>query len=431
MKEAGRPNEVADNDEATQRHHFSEKMRFDGGQFSNPQATLGRAAEPGDTGGEVRSPGPRRPTLEAQMEQDIRPHQGFHPLDAPNPGAGVAPASVRRGLCTSAAAAGHARAEEADPSPGDFEVSNLNSSLPDEIASQREVAPEGVPVMGGPTQPATEPLPPPGEHVGEAVERSAEWAASQGGHAPGGTPLTSDSGPLRSLRTLARPTGARRGVHSTHLAAAPASAGGAPPEDRTSSGASEFPGSAEGGGAAGGVREGGRAGEGGGAGPRSGDLCSEEDVQRGGEGGPLGAGADEAQLQHDRVQGTGVGEAGGKGGGGQAAAMMDEAAAEEERISNPDSKEAERTDALGGKFGTEAAAAVPGGRNLEDTLAGAQTEEQKREAAALASEQAERGPNVGFEKAGIDNTISREADVGRDPSGGAYGTESAARQGKL
>lgn len=38
------------NDEATQMHHFSEKMRFDKSHYSNAQKATGAAAMPGDTG---------------------------------------------------------------------------------------------------------------------------------------------------------------------------------------------------------------------------------------------------------------------------------------------------------------------------------------------------------------------------------------------
>jgi hypothetical protein len=34
-----------------QRHHFSEKQRFDSQRFENPQQAVGMAAAPGDTGG--------------------------------------------------------------------------------------------------------------------------------------------------------------------------------------------------------------------------------------------------------------------------------------------------------------------------------------------------------------------------------------------
>ncbi|GAB4824037.1 hypothetical protein N2152v2_011083 [Parachlorella kessleri] len=53
MKEVGRPDEVRRNEEATQRHHFSEKERFNSERFDNPESAdsrFGQAfAEGGDT----------------------------------------------------------------------------------------------------------------------------------------------------------------------------------------------------------------------------------------------------------------------------------------------------------------------------------------------------------------------------------------------
>jgi len=58
MREAGQPQQDRENDEATHKHNYSEKMRFDNQMYSNAE-TVGKsttAADAGDTGPERALP---------------------------------------------------------------------------------------------------------------------------------------------------------------------------------------------------------------------------------------------------------------------------------------------------------------------------------------------------------------------------------------
>jgi len=58
MREAGQPQKDRENDEATHKHNYSEKMRFDNRMYSNAE-TVGKsttAADGGDTGPERTLP---------------------------------------------------------------------------------------------------------------------------------------------------------------------------------------------------------------------------------------------------------------------------------------------------------------------------------------------------------------------------------------